>query len=1059
MHITIAPKVIFTALLLMALGYAGNYLALPIAYGVAFIFGSIFSLIAIVILGSGWGLLVSIIVASYTFFLWNHPYAIIIFAIEAVWVGVALRRGHTNLVMIDAFYWLSLGSILVVIFYGVVMGLGAQSVLVIVLKQSINGLFNTLIASLILYIPAIRKQSKHISCVYNYKNMIFNVIAAFLMIPTLSLLLFHNYRENVVLNQQAAMNVQAETLQLENEISLWVNRYLRAVTTIAQLPDSFGLQPSQDTQEELARIKNLFPDFINVYIANEEAITVAFYPSINSRGESTIGLNFSDRPYFKTLAAYGEPVVSDVFMGRGGTYEPIITVSAPVMKGNTLSHFALGAVNLQQVKKNLSVYGSKDLLLITLLDSNDNIIISNDPNRKSLQKSTLFTGSKINTDLENVYLHVPGAASNISIMKIWKNSSYFSSRPIAKTNWSLHVEYPLAPMQAALYTSAINGLIAVAILFIPMLFIAFALSRTLTKPLQILARISADLPDQIENDKKIIWPQTNIEEVAKLVANFQSASHALGSKIGILNNRLSLATDSAGIGVWDYYIKENTLIWDKWMYTLYGTSEDQFNGAYDAWQNGLHPDDLEYCDTAIQLALNNEKDFDIDFRVIWPSGDVRYIKANAQVQRDKNGQAVRMIGINYDITDRKQSIEKLEYAVKKAEVANEAKSEFLANMSHEIRTPMNGVIGMTNLLLRTQLNKQQHNFAKTVKSSAESLLSIINDILDFSKVEAGKLELEPLDFDVHQLMNDLMAVMRFRTEEKGLLLTCPEHGDDQYWLHADAGRIRQILINLIGNAIKFTAEGEIKVSYNLQPKENDQVLLSIEISDSGIGLSEEQQRTLFDRFSQADGSTTRRYGGTGLGLAISKQLVELMGGSIGVNSTLGQGSTFWFTLSLANSKPPKPLLSAENSQLREGNATSNRDFDVQALPQFSGKVLVVEDNAINQMVAQCQLEDFGVDVELADNGKISLDKLESTVYDLVLMDCQMPVMGGFEASGLIRDPNSKVLDHGIPIIAMTANVIKGDREKCIAAGMNDYISKPVDPEQLAHILNKWLPKA
>lgn len=426
---------------------------------------------------------------------------------------------------------------------------------------------------------------------------------------------------------------------------------------------------------------------------------------------------------------------------------------------------------------------------------------------------------------------------------------------------------------------------------------------------------------------------------------------------------------------------------------------------------------------------------------------MHYIKANGQVQRDAQGNAERMIGINYDITDRKESFVKLQQALEKAEVANLAKSEFLANMSHEIRTPMNGVIGMINLLFDTHLNDQQQKYAQTAKSSAESLLGIINDILDFSKVEAGKLELEPLDFDIHQLMQDFSSMMLFRTQEKGLTFNCPVHATEPYWLNADVGRIRQMLVNIVGNAIKFTEQGEINVSYVLEAQANNQTQLRFEVSDQGIGLTAEQKNQLFERFIQADGSTTRRYGGTGLGLAISKQLVELMHGKIGVESELGQGSTFWFTLILTNGQQPPDTPADEPKSLLHSNEKT----------VFSGKVLVVEDNAVNQLVAQSQLEDLGLQVALAENGKMATQMLEHNQYDLVFMDCQMPIMDGFEASGVIRDAHSKVLDHDVPIIAMTANAIKGDREKCIAAGMNDYLSKPVDPDKLSHMLNKWLP--
>lgn len=1048
MKIMFSPKVICIALVLAVLGYIGNYLAMPIAFGVAFIFGSIFSVIAIVLLGVGWGVLVSAIAASYTFFLWNHPYAVVIFAVETLWLGIALRRGRSNLVLIDALYWLSLGSMLVVIFYGGVMGLNAQSVLMIVLKQSINGIFNALIASLILYIPKIRQLNQSTPLDYNFKNLIFNTIAVFLMFPTLSLLLYDSYRENIALNKQVVVNVRAETLQLEDEVSRWIESHLRAIDTIARAPKEFSVTTSQALQKVLRRMNALFPEFNRVSVLDQSANVIESYSNLGVADNVKV----NGHAYVNELINSGKSIVSNVLIGDS-KHKPSFDIVVPVMKGSRLSHLALGSVNLTSMQQNLALHAAKSSLRITLLDRSNKIIISSDDKLNVGDKHSGFLGSKLSTDVDNVLLHVPGTIKNVSVMKVWKEASYFSNSRISKSQWTLLVEYPLAPMQAKLYESAINGLIAVGILFIPMLFIAFGFSNILTQPLQTLAKISADLPNQIDSNEKIDWPLSKITEIEKLVDNFKHASNALSNKIGGLNNRLSLATDSAGIGVWDYYIEENLLIWDKWMYALYGITEDKYPNAYEAWEKGVHPEDIGRCRKDMQLAIDGRADFDNEYKLLWPNGEVRYIKATAQVQRNEQGKAVRMIGINYDITDRYQAIEKLEKAVEKAEVANEAKSEFLANMSHEIRTPMNGVIGMTNLLLRTDLNQQQQSFARTVKSSAESLLSIINDILDFSKVEAGKLHLDLMDFDLHKLIKDICLLMTFRTEEKDLLLTCPIKDDEECYLHGDPDRIRQILINLVGNAIKFTDQGEINISYSRESLPNNRSLIKFEISDDGIGLSKAQQQKLFDRFSQADGSTTRRYGGTGLGLAISKQLVELMNGEIGVESELGKGAKFWFTLDLNNSTNKHSELSV-NTHLMNSDVI-NKD----ELPQYSGRVLVVEDNAINQVVAQCQLEDLGVEVEVADNGRIALEKLEKNAYDLVFMDCQMPVMDGFQASRAIRDEHSKVINSAIPIIAMTANVLKGDKEKCLDAGMNDYIPKPIDPLILEKALKQWLQKA
>ncbi|MDD5298767.1 MAG: response regulator [Rhodocyclaceae bacterium] len=705
------------------------------------------------------------------------------------------------------------------------------------------------------------------------------------------------------------------------------------------------------------------------------------------------------------------------------------------------------------------------------------------------------------------------------------------------------------------------------------------------RALEALRASAQQLIHAVGADVQSTWLEgdlSGLEGLAELITK-------LARERGQAEERLKLAMDTSEDGLWDWNLLDDKVYYSPRWKTMIGYAPDQLADSLGTWNDLMHPDDAPGVRSRLQAHLTGQvPDYEVEFRLRGPDGAWHWILARGKVvQRDASGRPMRMVGTHRDIAERKRWELELLSAKEAAEAANRAKSDFVANMSHEIRTPMNGIIGMTELVLDTPLDAEQKEYLRTVKTSAESLLTIINDILDFSKIEAGKLDIEDIVFPLASTIGETVKTLALRAQQKGLELIYAIAPDVPEAVRGDPGRLGQVLTNLLGNAIKFTHTGEIEVGCRVESRQENSVVLLCHVRDTGVGIPFEKHAEIFEAFSQADNSTTRRFGGTGLGLAICNRLVQIMDGRLWVESEPGQGSTFYFTLKVglpAQSEHPRlrpgamlaglsVLVADDNATVRHSLAellhawgmapreaedgeraleairaarAEGQPFDILVLdtgmPQPDGfavaanlgaegiphervvmllgtanqreegrrcrdlglsvrlvkpctpsdlldgimmalrgdlqaatvdepgmpsgheagsalDVLLVEDNPVNQLVATRLLEKAGHRVILANNGQEALEQFDAHTFDVILMDVQMPVMGGFEATHRIRTRESRrgdVTGEGVrtPIIAMTAHAMAGDRERCLAAGMDDYLTKPVHAATLYATLRR-----
>lgn len=513
-------------------------------------------------------------------------------------------------------------------------------------------------------------------------------------------------------------------------------------------------------------------------------------------------------------------------------------------------------------------------------------------------------------------------------------------------------------------------------------------------------------------------------------------------KINIATQYLNEAQKIAKLGNWQLNLKTKNLVWSDEIYELFELDPEFHEPSYESFLNVIHPEDRERVNTAYTYSVEQRTFYDYTHRLLMSDGRIKYVREQGHTLYDENGIPIESRGTVHDITDQKELEESLTLAKEAAETANNAKSNFLANMSHEIRTPLNGVIGLIDLVLQSELTPLQNDYLIKSEMAAKALLNVLNSILDYSKIEASKLILERTPFDIHEILENVHVLFSYKAEEKNIDLHFETDSTIPQWLLGDPLRLQQILSNLVGNAMKFTDVGEVRVSITAQTEET-KCKLTVAVADTGIGLTTEQQQGLFSPFYQADSSFTRKYGGSGLGLMITKELVELMEGTISVSSTLNGGSTFTFTALF----DPYEFFAQEFETVVLQN-----QYNILATTKDI-HILLVEDNDLNVLVASERLKQMGLRVSVANNGLEAVEMVKGNEYDAVLMDLQMPVMDGFTATKEIRKMAGK---ENLPIIALSAAVMKEDQIRSTQSGMNAHIAKPIDKVVLRDILAKWI---
>lgn len=1082
-------KSLLLLIILIILSYLGNYFYLPLFFGLDFLFGSIFALIVVYFYGTFWGVFTSLIGSSYTFFIWGHPYAILLMAAEVLFVGWLLRYRRHSLVLLTGLYWVTFGMLLVLIFYGQVLQVPPTQTSLVMVKQAVNSIFNAILANLIVTYSPLNKivNSRYRSENLSLQETLFNLLTAFVFFPTLILTIINGHQGLVNIEAELKTKLNNTAPPIISSIDRWYLDHLEMVTTLAKTVSEFELISSQELQEKVELLEAAWPSFSQLYLINAQGKIIAASPEKNEQGLSLTGLQLIDSQTMTKIAKNPEIEITEVGLDSASNI-PHVSIKVPIVKANKLIGLIYGYLDFRQLMPFLQSNPEAKNIQNIVLNKQNRVIIDS---QEKLAVGTIFNyrqGGEIRPLDNYSFQWLPPYKKYTPIILRWKRSFYVREVSVGDNlPWRLVTRIATNSYINSLEHLYLQNLSLMLIIALVGLVVSKIISDHLTLPILELGRLTTDLPSKIIrqwNYESI--PTSKIKEIDILASNFQTMTLALGEKFRELHEakttlelrvaerteelvavnrslsqeiqqreqmaiilqeseeRYALAVSGTNDGIWDWDIRNNEIYYSPVWMKILGYRDHFLPNQLATWMDNIHPEDLEGAIAAVKAHLNGEtKIYDHVHRLKHRLGHYIWVEAKGKCLRSNDGKPYRMVGTIDDITAKKQAEQELKLAKETAEGANKAKSEFLANISHEIRTPMNAILGFCDLLLEMSKESRARSYLNAIAASGRTLLALINDILDLSKIEAGKLQLVYEPLNIRELLTEIVQIFSAGAQQKDIVLSIEVEEHLPQVISFDEVRLRQILFNIVGNSLKFTDQGEIKITaagYFYSHQEGT-IELIIAVKDTGIGIPLEQQDRVFEVFTQMDGQSSRKYGGTGLGLTITKRLTEMLGGRIELESEVGQGSVFTFIFPQVEVMTVPEKISLE--------PPVDTDFS-----RFQpATILVVDDVRSNRELIQGYFANTSHTILQGQDGEEGVRLAQQYHPDLILMDLRMPNLNGCEAVEKLKTESST---QDIPIIIITASFQPEERQylESICQG---FLQKPLDRTNLASCLEKILP--